>query len=869
MTDGNNQGDDGDEYYDFLPADHPLYKKLQNAIEDQLKHEEEKLRLEQKEKTAELKKIKRLREDFGVQLYNNQVLYAKLQNTNDENINRLRILESQRMEIDNTLKETNEIYKQKQLSISEQEKMFTRSNDELNKINKMLKYVADYNVQIASEINVTTTVAYQVENKSKDVEDQKLKQDFLIDHLLSEIATMAESKNLFISQLEQQKKETLEARSYIQDAQREIDKVQFRKQTYLRDWTKSLASIQTRDKALRVVRENILEQEGESLKYKSQNIRYNDLIQKEILAHNELIMELKKTLMKQKFLENQIKDTNSKNEKLESKRGLLTNTTTKTRDEIKSLDALCGKFRNDVELIDKNKIKFLTECRQILDKNATVLSSKETHEKQTDNMVKQNEKLIREELDMQVEIELKENETSRIQIDYINVKTQNEQLRKKINLMNNEITKLEKEFSKAESQIKHNHEDLEKKQLKVDFLNKKFGEISKSRGGEEEGIYELKIKELNMIRQNIVKDIEDTETEWLSKKTIIVAKEKVLAGLKEECVEGRSKQTILDHKKIRLKESLESMTKEITRVEVEIKNLGFEMNKNNVLLDKTQVSKEKLEHKLFNVEINFSDRLSKKENEAIKLEIEIEVLREEKSDTLAQVIEVERQIYLWERKIELENQMQKIIKPEKGLQDIDNIRISIHRQQLEYTCLKKQQEQVIKSMELAVQRRDFIKLKYPKVSESVNIAKRNPLHLSSSIDFSKQNEDLKFIKEEKKQNAALLNDRAEEARNVKNALFQVEEENRKYQNEYTERENSYYSLKLKKNTLFCKVIQNQKACTIIEDYSTNRLKVRNLEDIDRELNDYSTKNEQMLEILRNMRDIYPMHTNIIDNVFDI
>ena len=38
------------------------------------------------------------------------------------------------------------------------------------------------------------------------------------------------------------------------------------------------------------------------------------------------------------------------------------------------------------------------------------------------------------------------------------------------------------------------------------------------------------------------------------------------------------------------------------------------------------------------------------ENESVRLEIEIEVLREEKADTLTQIMEIERQIHLWERK---------------------------------------------------------------------------------------------------------------------------------------------------------------------------------------------------------------------------
>jgi len=59
------------------------------------------------------------------------------------------------------------------------------------------------------------------------------------------------------------------------------------------------------------------------------------------------------------------------------------------------------------------------------------------------------------------------------------------------------------------------------------------------------------------------------------------------------------------------------------------------------------------------------------ENHCVKLELEIEVLREEKADTLAQILEIERQIQLWERKIKLEESMQTIIKPEKGIKEIE------------------------------------------------------------------------------------------------------------------------------------------------------------------------------------------------------
>ena len=48
-------------------------------MEDQLKTEEESLRLLHKERDQELKKIKRTREDIGINLYSFQQQYAKLE----------------------------------------------------------------------------------------------------------------------------------------------------------------------------------------------------------------------------------------------------------------------------------------------------------------------------------------------------------------------------------------------------------------------------------------------------------------------------------------------------------------------------------------------------------------------------------------------------------------------------------------------------------------------------------------------------------------------------------------------------------------------------------------------------------------------
>jgi len=78
-------GEENDEYFDdagdigYLPADHPLMARLQNALTKQLTDEHERVDLQLREKEEEVRKVKKEREDTGVQLYGVQHQLAKMQ----------------------------------------------------------------------------------------------------------------------------------------------------------------------------------------------------------------------------------------------------------------------------------------------------------------------------------------------------------------------------------------------------------------------------------------------------------------------------------------------------------------------------------------------------------------------------------------------------------------------------------------------------------------------------------------------------------------------------------------------------------------------------------------------------------------------
>ena len=113
----------------------------------------------------------------------------------------------------------------------------------------------------------------------------------------------------------------------------------------------------------------------------------------------------------------------------------------------------------------------------------------------------------------------------------------------------------------------------------------------------------------------------------------------------------------------------------------------------------------------FNLETDIGGKLRELEEEAVRLDSRVEATKTEKRDVLAAIVETERQIHLWERKIQLEKEMQAALNPEEGNDVIKEMQKEIHRMRLRHTELLKRQEKLITDMETAIFKRETIATK--------------------------------------------------------------------------------------------------------------------------------------------------------------
>lgn len=127
---------------------------------------------------------------------------------------------------------------------------------------------------------------------------------------------------------------------------------------------------------------------------------------------------------------------------------------------------------------------------------------------------------------------------------------------------------------------------------------------------------------------------------------------------------------------------IESQSTEMADVERSIHLLQNDMTKLNQLITKNRGQQETLEQGNSLLESDFVQTLKEAELECIQLQTRVSQLKEEKERGKNGLLEAERQILLWERKIQLAKEMRAAVDSEAGKGEITGMKAEIHRMEV-------------------------------------------------------------------------------------------------------------------------------------------------------------------------------------------
>jgi len=281
----------------------------------------------------------------------------------------------------------------------------------------------------------------------------------------------------------------------------------------------------------------------------------------------------------------------------------------------------------------------------------------------------------------------------------------------------------------------------------------------------------------------LTKECSDMQKDWIQKQTQLLSISTETDRLKTNLNENQNKKIVLEQKKLRIEGQLEAHKKEIRELGNSMKHLRFDMDRMNSSIVKNSTKSLELANSNQMMETEFVAKLKEIESRCLDMERQVEQTKEDKAAMNQDILESERQVLLWERKITLEKEMQQALDPNIGQSDSAAMRKEIHRMELRLDQLKRRQEQMIVEMERAIHKRDAIALKLePKAKKSKSAAsaaniKRQLQSLRNNLKLCTQaNSDAEHKIAERQRDLAELQQTIEQASQEYSSLERASEE---------------------------------------------------------------------------------------------
>lgn len=304
------------------------------------------------------------------------------------------------------------------------------------------------------------------------------------------------------------------------------------------------------------------------------------------------------------------------------------------------------------------------------------------------------------------------NELARVRVDNLNTRSHNDQLRETLAKLVEQLKEKDTTVERHELEIRQRTDEIEKKMLRVDRLNRKLEHLtSNATSAENTGPLEATIVNLQKEIRTISSENLEFQGRWLRVQTQLVSSSAETEALKDLTAEYASKKSILEQRRVRLSQQLRQMEADIASITLAISRSHTEMTKLNVLIAKHATNQDVLEDQNFGLELNFKNELVRLEEQAVKLDHDLDNIKNDKAQLLSEMIEVERQVMLWEKKIQLEKETQAALDPNVGQSEARNMEKEIHRMSIRYEAIQREQEKMLQDMEQALAKHETISIR--------------------------------------------------------------------------------------------------------------------------------------------------------------
>lgn len=701
-------------------ANHPLMKRAQQALLSQLKEKQAKLDAEIKEKNEDVKKINQEREAVGNQLYSNQQQLAKLQVALENAHNEYNAIVDAKIQEEELLKDIEKNNAEEKALVNEHSKQLKKYQQELTGLTETLRQVEKYNEDMKSEIAVTKRAAHKAEQGMQNLENFKANQDSFVDNLNTKVKQYKEQIAVVVAQQEIQKAEIAEAESVLQETVKELDLIANEKKHLMTQWKAALAGLSRRDEAMSQASQALANAEAAVHDFDVEIETAKRDIMNEQAKHEEIVNLRDKLESSLQFVEDNGAKMKAERDQLQERYALLSKSLAQTEADSKKLDLQSKQLGIEGEALLQNLMLVQRERHRVEVEDQQTKSSTSNVSKAVQNLLKEQEKLLKKIHEREIEESEVENEIARTRVDALNAGSTNDQLKDQLDTASKELKEKDSLVEKYQVEIRQRTDEIEKKMYRVDRLNKKYEKMVESAGGEENlGPMENIVRNLGREIEQIGNECKELEREWLKRQTELVQRSSEADKIQEENGELQARITILVQKKLRATKELNTIQSEVkaaTQMDVELQK---DITKLNALISENQTQEGELQNANYVLEMECVDELRSMEKASVTLRGEIAEVRAAKANILEQIMDTERQALLWEKKIQLDKETREALDPTVGQAENQTMEKEIHRMSLRHEALKREQERLASELERSVTKRMAIENRYGKTKSTL------------------------------------------------------------------------------------------------------------------------------------------------------
>ncbi|CAH1795383.1 unnamed protein product, partial [Owenia fusiformis] len=699
---------DGESEMVVLDPDHPLMRRFQKALNDHLIKQEEKVTLELRELTEGLRTKQKVREDLGVELYGVQQELARHQMILEKNHDEFAAIQQARDQTEAELEEMRRLYKSQQLNVNKERKKGAELQQEVENLALRLFYMDNAKEDVRSDIAVMRRAAEKADVEVEKAEVEKQKQDLLVDRLVEGADKLKEDIAMFEAQISAQGDETKAAKEALTEANMEIESINLEKKQLFQQWSSSLIGMRRRDEAHAAMLEALNQQQQRIMSLETEIDGYKRSIQKEQEQNEKLTLILNKTEVDIATVRKLMSICQAKQEALKSEYATFTRMLHETEQALNRANTDKTLKLNELTALRKQIEREHLQKIQLEDDIMEKIRSELTMDKAAQYTDKLTGKLRNLTKDLESQMASVENEIARSSLEVSNTKTRIDRLNIILEGLDDEIRSKNEIITKSENEIVRQNAIIERKQGVIDQYNKKLEQMISSAGGVELGPLEIQINSLAKSIEAQQQEITELQQRWLREQSELVSLSKERESKSKEVETMKKQLTILSQKKLRTENDIDMEKTETGEIERNVRNMQNDMLKLNQMLHKEKGTKYELQQGNILMENDFINNLREAELQSIQMQANLESLKEEKERLLNSLVEAERQIMLWEKKTQLAKETRAAVDSEIGQGEVRAMKAEIHRMQVRFGQLMKQQERMIQEMEKAVSRRDTI-----------------------------------------------------------------------------------------------------------------------------------------------------------------